>query len=374
MSSNPSKTRKIILVVLLVIVIIETFILFSSLSHGHTTTVTTKTYRINPMCVSSHLNGLSNSDLNTQLNLMKKAGIKWTRFDFTMDVIEPSQDNFNWTSYDNIVNTAALYGVNIIALVDQYFTPNWANNTLDNMVPPPPAIYQSYAQAIAAHYSGKISLFEMGNEPNETGSWHPQWNAAAYTALLKAGYNGVKAGNPNAKVLSGGLSNESTTSNSQSATISFIQQMYANGAKGYFDYFAFHPYSQPKSPDVLSQNSTTFNVLSTIKTLMEQEGDKNKQIIITEFGWPTTSDFSGGGVTRASQAAYISRVYAKIMHQDYQYVSIACVYDFKDDSTNTTNDQDNFGVLNADYTQKPSFTSIQKAASDFSSNFTEISP
>ena len=102
----------------------------------------------------------------------------------------------------------------MIALIDQYHIPIWANDTADNLVPPPPSIYHSFTQAISAHYMHSISLFELGNEPNMTSNWPPHWNAAAYTALLKAGYTGVKAGNPNAKVLSGGLADFITTTTS----------------------------------------------------------------------------------------------------------------------------------------------------------------
>ncbi len=316
-----------------------------------------------------HLNWLSNSDLNKQLYLMQQAGIQWTRFDFTMDIIEPSPGNFHWISYDNIVNTAATYGIKVIALIAQYKIPSWANSTIDNRVPPPPSIYQSFTQAIAAHYADNISLFELGNEPNMTTNWHPQWNAAAYTALLKAGYTGVKAGNPNAKVLSGGLANFKTTNSSHSAAFTFVQQMYANGAKGYFDYFAYHPYSQPQGPD-----SMQFKEIDVIKNLMDKNGDTNKKIIITEVGWPTTANLSSGGVTQTEQASYISRLYTKIMHEDYQYIPIACIYDFRNDGTDPTYDEQNFGVVNADYSPKPAYFAMKNASLDFSSHFTAVSP
>ena len=51
-----------------------------------------KITRVNPICVSSHIDGLSMSNLNKQLSLMQQAHIQWTRFDFAMNVIEPSQE------------------------------------------------------------------------------------------------------------------------------------------------------------------------------------------------------------------------------------------------------------------------------------------
>jgi polysaccharide biosynthesis protein PslG len=330
------------------------------------------THRVNPVCVVSHLERLSKADLTQQLALMQKAGIVRTRFDFNMVQIEPRHGHFVWARYDNIVTTAASYGISIIADLEQYNTPGWANGNRGSMYAPHASIYHAYAQAIASHYLGKISLFEMGNEPNLAQFWPPKVNATAYSALLKAGYKGIKAGNPTAKVISAGLAQVQGSNN----PISFLTRMYEKGVKGYFDYLGIHPYSQPNGPDFSSQDLGvgSFNKVSEVKDLMDQEGDQNKQIIITEIGWPTPSDFSGGGVTQPNQATYISLVYTKIMYGNYQYVPIACIYDFINDGTDTTQGQDNFGILNANYTQKPAYTSMQMAASAFSASFTEVSP
>lgn len=362
---HPRKILSLVLVLAIVLAIVLAGITFN-------TTKTPKTNRVNPVCVVSHLEHLSNADLTQQLSLMQQAGIIRTRFDFNMAAIEPLQGNFVWARYDNIVNTAASYGITIIADIEQYNTPGWANGYQGSMYAPSPSIYHDYAQAIASHYMGKISLFEIGNEPNLSIFWPPVPNAASYSALLQAGYNGVKAGNPNTKVISAGLAQ----ANQPNDPISFLTKMYTSGVKGSFDYLGIHPYSQPNGPDFISQNLTTasFNKVSGLKNLMKQEGDQNKQIIITEIGWPTTSDFSGGGVTQSNQAAYISLVYTKIMYGNYQYIPIACIYDFINDGTDTAYGEDNFGILNANYMQKPSYKSMQMAASAFSSSFTAVSP
>jgi polysaccharide biosynthesis protein PslG len=328
--------------------------------------------RVDPVCVVSHLERLSNADLIQQLAMMQKAGIVRTRIDFNMITIEPSQGDFVWARYDNIVTSAASYRISIIADLEQYNTPGWANGNRGSMYAPHASIYHAYAQAIASHYLGKISLFEIGNEPNLAKYWPPKANATVYSAFLKAGYTGVKAGNPSAKVISGGLAQVQGSNN----PISFLTRMYEKGVKGYFDYLGIHPYSQPNGPDFSSQDLGvgSFNKVSEVKDLMDQEGDQNKQIMITEIGWPTPSNLSGGGVTQSDQAAYISLLYAKIMYENYQYVSIACIYDFINDATNATNSQDNFGILNANYTQKPAYKSLQMAASTFSFNFTAVSP
>jgi exo-beta-1,3-glucanase (GH17 family) len=140
--------------------------------------------------------------------------------------------------------------------------------------------------------------------------------------------------------------------------------MYASGAQGYMDYVGMHPYNQPNPPN--------FGILDTLQSIMANNGDSNKQIMVTEVGWPTST--SSSGVTEANQAAYIGQVYQGIMHGNYDYVALACVYDFLDDGTDKTNDEDNFGLLRTDYSQKPAYSTMQTERNDYNANFTPINP
>jgi hypothetical protein len=332
------------------------------------TVATTKAGRIDPICVASHLNGLSSEEADRQLTLMQEAGVAWTRFDFTRSGIETAPGSYDWSQLDYIVNDALAKGIHVIALLDQWGVPSWEPYYQGPQAPDTVAGYSAFANAVARHYKGRIQLYELGNEENTSIFWPPSPDVSAYTRLLIGGYNNIKAVDPSAKVISGGLApNQGSNSN----PLLFLQQMYAHGAKGHFDYLGVHPYSQ-NSPDVVSQSTSamTFDIVARLKSLMEQEGDQHKQIMITEIGWPSYSE----GVSPASQSAYISRVYTKIMHENYQYVALACIYDFVNDGTDATNAQDNFGVLNQNDTPKPAYTAIKNAAADFAANFSAIIP
>ena len=325
--------------------------------------------RVNPICVDSHLAGLSTANIDKQLTLMQQAGIAWTRFDFYRSGVETAQGVYNWSEWDYIINDATSKGIHVIAILDQWGVPTWEPYYRGFQIPDTAAGYSGFASAAASHYKGQIQLYELGNEENTSTFWPPSPNASTYTQLLIAGYNSIKAADPAAKVVSGGLA---PAGGSNIDPTTYLQQMYANGAKGHFDYLGMHPYSQSDSPDVASQSPSiaTFNIVALLKNLLATEGDQSKQIMVTEVGWPTYS----AGVTQTSQSAYITRIYAKIMHESYQYVALACIYDFVNDGTNTTSDEDNFGVLNQNYTPKPAYTAIHNAASDFAANFTAVAP
>jgi hypothetical protein len=323
---------------------------------------TNKPKRVNPLCSSAHLTWLSQAELDRQTTLMQQAGIQWVRSDFAWFDMEPSPSVHMFSEYDRIVTTASAHGLRVIALVTQYGIPPFYRQDRTNWMSPPadPQDYKRFAQALATHFRGRIQLYELGNEPDLDWAWPPAANVAAFSALLKAGYQGIKAGDPRAKVISAGLSNVNPEP--------FLQGMYDNGVKGYFDYFGFHSYSWPRSADD-TVNATPFGRLATLRQLMLNNGD-NKQIMVTEVGWPTFS----GGVDEQTQATYINRIYQKVEYEDYTDVPIACIYDFVDDGTDMTNAEDNFGLLRFDYTAKPSYAAMSAVRADFNAHFTPMNP
>ncbi len=147
----------------------------------------------------------------------------------------------------------------------------------------------------------------------------------------------------------------------------YLSSMYGDGAKGYFDYLAFHPYSWPNSPEATGG----FNELVNMNQVLINNSDA-KKIIVTEVGWPST--IASGGVDEATQASYIQQVFQDIEYEEFTNVPIACIYDFLDDGTDQTNPENNFGLLRADYSQKPSFATVQSVRSDYNAHFIPINP
>jgi endo-1,4-beta-mannosidase len=326
------------------------------------------TQRVNPVCVSSHIIGSSSqADIDTQTTLMQQAGVKWVRFDFIWGNIEQKRGVYNWSNYDYVVNDINSKGMQVLALVTQWGAPTWELTNPSNYWSPAknPTDFGTFTKALAAHYKGKISLYEIGNEPNLTEFWPPIPNPGAYTKLLISGYNGVKSVDPTDKVISAGLSVDDVDGG-----MTFLQNMYNNGAKNHFDYLGFHPYSWPSSPDV--GYGWGLSSLDDISSVMAQNGDSSKQIIATEFGWPSTT--TSGGVDETTQANYINLMYQNIVYGSYQYVPIACVYDFVDDGTDATNPENNFGVIRSDYSLKPAYSVLQQVEQNYKANFTQINP
>jgi len=163
---------------------------------------------------------------------------------------------------------------------------------------PPPSNYQQWVGELKklVQQHPDVIYWQVWNEPNEVGFWYPTPSASAYVELLKMAYEAVKEANPNAIVINGGLSGLNPPRQ-------YLRDMYAAGASNYFDILALHPYGQPKSPAVYLEDYLRF-----MKNIMETYGDLEKDVWITEIGWPTDPD-QFGAVNEQEQADYLRLTY-----------------------------------------------------------------
>ena len=108
--------------------------------------------------------------------------------------------------------------------------------------PRPPAAFGVFAGKVAEHFRGKVSAYEIWNEPNGAAFFAPAPDPAGYTDLLKAAYPSIKAADPSALVVTGGLGAVVDYTTIAMDPVKFVSGMYAAGAKDFFDALAYHPY------------------------------------------------------------------------------------------------------------------------------------
>ena len=122
-------------------------------------------------------------------------------------------------------------------------------------------------------------------------------------------------------VITGGLAPENNA-NGYINEITFLKDMYADGAEGYFDALGDHPYSYPALPDTYepwsgwSQMDTT---PTSLESVMAANGDSGKPIWITEVGAPSGGPDSVGtggsgqeltqAIDGAKQSPWVGAVY-----------------------------------------------------------------
>ncbi len=312
------------------------------------------------------LSKLSPEDLNTELDEMNNLGIQWVRFDIEWGDVQYSSPNTStWAKYDALVEAIAAHHMKALGII--VFTPQWARNPscVNGVECPPenPATFATFAAEVAARYEPYgMHYWEIWNEPNSFNFWSPKVDCAGYTALLKATYPAIKKVDPNAVVITGGLAAESTNDVSMAPT-DFLNCIYQNGGKNYFDAVADHPYSFPQIPSQVTLGAWAQMSLTSpsLRSIMIANGDQNKKIWITEFGAPTNGPDSHWYVSEAQQSVMATN--AMNLYKTYSWAGPFFWYSLKDGGTSTDTNENFFGLIRADNSLKPAFTTLKNIIS-----------
>ncbi|HEY5842958.1 MAG TPA: cellulase family glycosylhydrolase, partial [Mycobacterium sp.] len=299
----------------------------------------------------SDLYFMSAADVATTLDVMQAMGVNQVRVFVPWAAVEAKADVYDWSKVDMVINAAAQRGMAVLAAVTS--TPKWAGGTTyaPNTAPNSTAAYAQFMGDLATRYGAatnggeaKISAYEVWNEPNGFAGWAPSPSAKAYTELLKAAYTAIKAADPTTTVVGGvlgaGLSFGSLTVN----PVTFLQQMYANGAEGYFDALSLHPYQNKTKFSAGYNANYPLQQLQAMRNLMNANGDGDKLIWNTEYGLPTSV------VSEVTQAAFVQDLLNT--WSGLTGVGPMFFYTTRDREANSNDSEDNFGLFYNNWTPK----------------------
>lgn len=295
---------------------------------------------------------LSAADMNRNMDMMVATGAHTLRILIPWAMVEPAQGQRNWSISDTVVNFAVAHNMSILGVIST--TPPWAQAPGGSGLsgkPASPAVFGDFAKAAAQHYSGRISAYEIWNEPNGTLSYTQSPDPAGYTNLLKAAYPKIKSVSSTITVIGGALGSV-IESGITGDPVAFVTQMYSAGAKNYFDALSIHPYqyTTPFSRGVRVDNSP-LQQLMKIRQLMLANNDGGKKIWATEYGQPTAAS------NDITQNRYIVDFVKK--WQEMPYTGPIMIYRTRDISTGSPEPDATLGVFRSDYTPKPSQQSLQ---------------
>jgi hypothetical protein len=289
---------------------------------------------------------------------MKSIGLQWVRVDAGWSWIEPEAGNFDWAAMDQEVQSIEAAGMHADLIIDE--SPAWAVNSAAAGQqwgePASASAYGTFAGQVAARYGPMgVKAYEIWNEENNQAFWYPAPNPSLYTAMLKDAYAAIKAVEPNSIVISGGLAPETDDSQGDIAAVEYLQDMYADGAQGSFDALGDHTYCWPNLPDTFATWSAFSQMDQTtpsMRSVMEANGDGNKQIWITEMGAPSAGS---GGVGTAAQAEAVTQAVAAA--KSSPWIGAMFFYTYEDSAS----DPDYYGLLNADGSAKPAWSALAAA-------------
>jgi hypothetical protein len=199
---------------------------------------------------------------------MSTTSMTWTRVHFYWTSAEPSMGNFNWAAVayqENILKAVAANHMKAILYLRD--TPAWALKAgftcgavaQDKF----PALGQ-FLTELVKRYSlppYNVKYYELWNEPDvsgQLGCWGDPsdttyFGGSYYGEMLKTAYPAIKAGNPQAQVLFGGLLMDCNADHMETcisggtpavklSIARFFEGALANGAGPYFDGVSYHGY------------------------------------------------------------------------------------------------------------------------------------
>ncbi len=305
---------------------------------------------------SSTLLGERDGKLAADLDAVRNSGAGRLRLDVDWSSVEPTPGQQNWSSIDRVVDAARARGLTVLGIVT--YTPRWAQDAsvpagTTHGRPSSAAAYGTFAGQAAEHFAGRISDWELWNEPNLVGFFAPQVDVGFYTAMVQAGYTAIHRVQPDATVIAGALS----PNIGDNAPAAFLRQMYAAGVRGFLDAVSVHPYTYPASPSG-TQHYNAFYQLRAVHQVMINNSDGAVKIWLTEFGAPTGP--GAKAVSEQRQAAIIAEGFA--VAGSLSYVGPVFIYELRDLDTGSGDIEDNFGLLRTDATPKPAYAVVVRQA------------
>lgn len=289
------------------------------------------------------------------LDQLRAAGVTSVRIDLSWVMLQPNgpgrYDRWGTSFVDRVIAMANERGIKPLMML--WLTPGWANgNTGERAAPYRPADYARVARWAAERWRGKVVGWEVWNEPNSR-AFLAGADPAGYVRLLRAAYPAIKAGDPAAAVVLGGV---------EYNDVGWLTRAYDAGAQGYFDVLATHPYQGVADlpPDARDDTKWTLTHVSEVRRLMVERGDAAKPVWFTEFGWSTHGVRNGAnwtrGVDEPRQAAYLAAT-ARLVAAQMPYVQR--IYWYSDRDTRGGNPQyANYGLFRLDLSPKPALAAL----------------
>jgi hypothetical protein len=288
---------------------------------------------------------------------MAEARVKSVRVDVAWDSLQPRRGGrsaWHVGLVDRCVNLARARGMSVLGTL--WRTPAWANGGRGATSPPSRSgDFARFARWAARHFRGRIDAWEIWNEPDDKGFFNG--STRRYVKLLRAAYPAIKAGDPSALVVTGGVVHNNDR---------WLAAAYRAGARRYFDVVATHPYQGmgDAAPETVDSGGNWWLMthVQAVHELMARRGDGSKPIWFTEFGWSVHDNSSElpawrRGVTSEVQAQYLVRAIA-LVRARYPYVGR--MYWYKERALGADDfHQAGYGLLKTDLTPRPAYWALK---------------
>jgi hypothetical protein len=321
-------------------------------------------------------------DTQRVVNAVQDLGLGWVKQQVRWEHVERSDDSYGWGDADRVAEAASQAGIQVMFSV--VAAPDWARSDDTGVGPPDdPQDLADFMGDMATRYKGRVQAYEIWNEQNLRREWEgAPLSAADYVVLLGAAYQAIKAVDPGAIVVSGGMAPTGVNDGVEAIDDRiYLEQMYAAGLSDVCDAVGAHPYGFANPPDVYYtggdydptrgwDDHPSFFFRNTIQdyyAIMTANGDEDKDVWATEYGWPTVDGMGvdpnpgwdyAGHIDEAQQASYIADSYS--LAKEWGYVGVAFLWNLNFWPIRGTEDEmAKFCIVRGDWSPRPAYNALK---------------
>ena len=302
------------------------------------------------------------------MEMAREAGFTHAKMIIHWPRLEPKRGQYTFAEtsendLDNVMKAARNEGIKLVVRVDG--APEWTGGSPSKA---DPKEVEAFYAAMAAHAKGTIVGYEILNEPNLPFEWGGPPNPAAYAAMVKAAYKGVKKSDPAALVIAGGLSPATGGAGGTIEDTDFLRGMYAAGVKGSMDAVAVHNYGGNYEPERDPGDcGICFRRAEIYRQVMVEQGDAATPIWATEFGWlldlgRNMGQYDWMRVSAEKQAEYVVRSY-KYAQKNWPWMTGLLLSNLDASTspyhTGAQNGMPWFAILNKDHSPRPAWKAFK---------------
>lgn len=314
-------------------------------------------------------------NLNTSY-AVQRSEFGWVRFQLEWRQFERNPDEWDPLPMDRIIQDLSNSGLNILITVAK--APEWALDPSGEQFLSDYADFQQFMQFVAERYQGEVQAWEIWNEQNLAHEVNGAVRASDYIEMLKAGHNGIRAVDQESLVVFGGLTPNGVNDPSIAIDdVQYLNEIYAiNGGevKQYFDIMGAHVSATQTTPDNTwpdnpgpegwsDHPSFFFRRAEELRQVMVDQGDADKSMWITEFGWTTENQAPGYEYGQFNSeedvAQYLTRSF-DIMVNEWDWVSGAFVWNLNWSTlTDPSDEKFPWSAVTPDWTPRPAFEAME---------------
>lgn len=179
-------------------------------------------------------------------------GARWVKVMVDWGEMEAVPGIIDYTNLDPVVDVLAAQQFQILLTISG--APGWTRSTQEESGPPDDmSLFADFLVEFASHYIGRVSAYEIWNEPNLRREWNSAVNplsALSYAQMLQSAYTAIRSVDSSVQIISAGLAPTGIDDGFNAINDRrFIAELMQAGLSDFADGIGMHPFGFAIPPE-----------------------------------------------------------------------------------------------------------------------------